>query len=246
MQSIMQSNVHNEESRHTSPTNQNAGSAANTTPPFGVLLVDDHTLVRAGLRALVEDIEGCRVVGESSDGDQLEQLVARLAPDLVIMDIAMKQVSGLQALKDLKRGHPELPVIMLSMYASRDYVIRALEYGASGYLPKESAKVELELAIQSIRAGNTYLSPTLSDEIVNVVLHRSGDAPESPLTARQTQILALVARGQANKEIAGTLGVSVKTVEAHRAQIMDRLNIRDVAGLVIYAIKNGVISLDDV
>ncbi len=209
-----------------------------------VLLIDDHTLVRAGLKALVEDVANCRVVAEGSDGAELESLVNAHAPDLVIMDIAMKQMSGLDALKAIRATHPTLPIIMLSMYSSGDYVMRALECGANGFLPKESAKVELELAIETIRAGKNYLSPALSNEIVDVML-RPASTNGSPLTARQTEILTMIAQGKATKEIAYALGLSVKTVEAHRTQIMERLNIRDIAGLVIYAIKNGVISLDD-
>ena len=209
-----------------------------------VVLIDDHTLVRAGLKALVEDVADCVVVAEGSDGAELESLVEIHVPDLVIMDIAMKQMSGLDALKAIRKTNPALRVIMLSMHSSGDYVVRALECGANGFLPKESAKVELELAIETILSGKNYLSPALSNEIVDVML-RSPSSNGSPLTARQTEILTMIAQGKATKEIAYVLGLSVKTVEAHRTQIMERLNIRDIAGLVIYAIKNGVISLDD-
>jgi DNA-binding NarL/FixJ family response regulator len=209
-----------------------------------VLLIDDHTLVRAGLRALIDDLSGFSVVAEGADGDQAVALVQAQQPDVVIMDISMQRVSGLDALTQLRRLWPQLPVIILSMHAARDLVMRAIRAGASAYLLKEAAETELELALTAVLAGQQYLSPAVSGAVIDSLLQRGEAVETGVLTARQREVLQLLARGRNTKEIAYELSLSVKTVESHRAQIMERLAIRDLASLVVYAIRQGIIQLE--
>jgi DNA-binding NarL/FixJ family response regulator len=208
-----------------------------------VVLIDDHTLVRAGLRGLIDDLSHYVVVAEGSDGDQALPLIEQHAPDVLIMDISMQRVSGLDALDAIRARWPQLPVIMLSMHALREYAVRALRVGAAAYLLKEAAETELELALDAALAGEQYLSPKISTSVYEALTPQAGAVP--PLTERQHEVLRLLALGYATKEIAFQLQLSAKTVETHRAQIMVRLGIRDVAGLVVYAIRHGIISLDE-
>jgi len=208
-----------------------------------VVLIDDHTLVRAGLRALIDDVAGFAVVAEGSDGDQALALAREHAADVLIMDITMVRVSGLDALTAIRAELPQLPVIMLSMHATRDYVMRAIRCGASAYLLKEAAEHELELALNAVLAGQQYLSPKISATLIDSLLQ--SEAGNDPLTARQREVLRLLALGRSTKEIAYELQLSGKTVESHRAQIMERLAIRDVAGLVVYALQQGIITLNE-
>jgi DNA-binding NarL/FixJ family response regulator len=213
------------------------------TTKLRVLLVDDHNLVRSGIRSLLEDIEGIEVVGEAADGGRAIELALELRPDLAVMDIAMKGVTGLEAAARIRRDVPETRVLILSMYANEEYVLAALKAGASGYLLKDAATAELALAVEAVRQGQAYLSPGVSVKLVEAYAGRAGEGAHG-LTPRQEEILRLISEGNATKEIAHRLGLSVKTVESHRAQIMDRLGIRDVAGLVRYAIRTGLIRPD--
>lgn len=212
--------------------------------PKKVILIDDHTLVRAGLRALIGDLDGFEVVAEGSDGDEAAALIERHAPDVVVMDISMQRISGLDALVALRARWPQLPIIMLSMHATRDYVLRAVRSGASAYLLKGAAESELELALCAVLRGQQYLSPQISGAVIDGLLRSDAAAPD-PLTARQREVLRLLALGRSTKEIAFELELSGKTVESHRAQIMERLEIRDIAGLVVYALQQGLITLDE-
>lgn len=213
-------------------------------PNKRVVLIDDHTLVRAGLRALIDDLPGYAVVGEGSSGAQALPLVRQCAADVLVMDISMPGVSGIDALPLLRAQLPRLPVIMLSMHATRDYVLGAIRAGASAYLLKEAAENELELALNAVLQGQQYLSPKVSATVIDSLLQ--SDATAAPaLTARQREVLRLVALGRGTKEIAFELELSTKTVESHRAQIMERLSIRDIAGLVVYALQHGIIRLDE-
>ncbi|HSB95234.1 MAG TPA: response regulator transcription factor [Spongiibacteraceae bacterium] len=209
-----------------------------------VLLIDDHTLVRAGLRALIDDLRDFSVVAEGADGDQAVPLVLAHQPDVVIMDISMQRVSGLDALALLRQQWPQLPIIMLSMHAARDLVMRAIRAGASAYLLKEAAETELELALSAVLAGQQYLSPAVSGAVIDSLLKRAEPVESEALTARQREVLRLLALGKNTKEVAYELSLSVKTVESHRAQIMERLAIRDLASLVVYAIRQGIIQLE--
>jgi DNA-binding NarL/FixJ family response regulator len=184
------------------------------------------------------------VVAEGADGDQAVELVQANQPDVVIMDISMQRMSGLDALVQLRAQWPSLPVIMLSMHAQRDLVMRAIRGGASAYLPKEAAETELELALNAVLAGPQYHSPAVSGAVIDSLLQRPPATETEALTARQREVLRLLALGRNTKEVAYELSLSVKTVESHRAQIMERLAIRDLASLVVYAIRNGIIQLE--
>jgi len=211
-------------------------------PALRVLLADDHALVRAGMRSLLRDIEGVEVVGEAADGGQALALAERERPDVVLLDIAMKGMNGLEAAARFRELHPGIKVIILSMHASEEYVLQALRAGAAAYLIKDSATAELELALRSVMRGETYLSPAISRQVVEGYVQRVGaGAGEDPLTPRQREVLRRIAEGRSTKEIAFDLGLSVKTVETHRAQIMERVGIRDVAGLVRYAMRTGLV-----
>lgn len=211
--------------------------------PIRILLADDHQLVRAGLRALLENIPGVEVAAETGDGREALNLVKTKQPDVVFMDIAMPELNGLEATSRLVKEFPEARVIILSMHANEEYVLQALKAGASGYLLKDAAAPELELAIQSVARGEMYLSPTISRQVVEAYLQRTASkkSPLEQLTPRQREILQLIAEGKSTKEIAFTLKVSVKTVETHRVQLMDRLKIHDVPGLVRFAMRTGLI-----
>jgi len=207
-----------------------------------VLLVDDHALVRAGIRSLLRDIEGIEVVGEAADGAEALAIAGRERPDAVLLDIAMKGMSGLETAARFRELHPGVKVLILSMHASEEYVLQALRAGVVGYLIKDSATAELELALRSVVRGETYLSPAISRQVVEGYVQRVGaGAGDDPLTPRQREVLKRVAEGRSTKEIAFDLGLSVKTIETHRAQIMERLGIRDVAGLVRYAMRTRLV-----
>jgi DNA-binding NarL/FixJ family response regulator len=217
---------------------------------YKILLADDHTLVRAGIKSLLAGIPGFEVIAEADNGRDALKLVDEHRPDLVLLDIAMPELNGLEAASRIHRDHPEISVIILSMHSNEEYVLQALRAGASGYLLKDSAPTELELALRSVSRGETYLSPSISKHVVDDYLRRvsskNTDLPKEPgvqdLTPRQREILQLIAEGNSTKEIAQKLIVSVKTIESHRIQLMERLGIRDIAGLVRYAIRMGIIS----
>lgn len=212
-----------------------------------VLLADDHTLVRAGIRSLLEKMAGIQVVGEASDGREALVLIKKTSPHVVLLDITMSGMNGLDVTVRVVKEFPHIKVIILSMHSNEEYVLQALKVGVSGYLLKDAATTELELALKAITRGETYLSPAVSKKVINNYLERVGEtAAETPsqsiLTPRQREILQLVAEGKSTKEIAFMLSVSVKTVEAHRAQMMDRIGIHDVPGLVRYAIRIGLVT----
>jgi DNA-binding NarL/FixJ family response regulator len=208
-----------------------------------VLIADDHTLVRAGIRALLQGLEGVEVVAEAGDGREAMALAELHRPDVLVTDIAMPHVSGLELAGRVARELPEARVIILSMHGNEEYASRALQAGAAGYLLKDSGLAELELAVRAVARGETYLSPAVSKHVIADYLRRTGGAPpeSGSLTPRQRQVLRLIAEEKTTKTIARLLGVSVKTVETHRAQLMDRLDIHDVAGLVRHAIRIGLV-----
>lgn len=213
---------------------------------ISVLLADDHSLVRAGIKGLLEAIPGIEVVDEVGDGRDVLKRVKECQPQVVLQDIAMPGLNGLEVVQRLAKDHPGVKVIMLSMHANEEYVLQALRAGAAGYLLKDAATAELELALRSVMHGRTYLSPSISKALIDEYLDNNTGArsPLERLTARQREILQLVAEGNTTRKIASMLNVSVKTVETHRAQLMDRLEIRDVPGLVRYAIRTGLIQAD--
>lgn len=213
--------------------------------PLRLLLADDHTLVRAGLRALLNDIPGVTVVAEADNGEQALALALEHRPDVALLDVTMPGTNGLQAAERIRAALPGTRVLMLSMHASEEYVTRALQLGASGYLLKDAATYELQAALEAVAQGQTYLSPRVTSQLVDSRLRPGGAAPATPaLTPRQQEVLRQLALGYSVKEIAFRLHLSSKTVETYRAQVMERLQIRDLAGLVRYAIRTGLISAD--
>jgi DNA-binding NarL/FixJ family response regulator len=209
-----------------------------------ILLADDHALVRAGIRSLLEKIPNVEVVGEASTGREALEMVKIRLPNLVLMDIAMTELGGLETLPRIRKDFPGVKVIILSAHANEEYVIRALRGGAAGYMLKDAATAELQLAIGSVAQDKTYLSPSISRPVIDSYLERVGGqlSPLEQLTARQREILQLIAEGKNTKEIASKLDISVKTIESHRLQLMERLNIHDIPGLVRYAIRSGLVS----
>lgn len=224
--------------------NRSNGAPSGVVNLIRVLLADDHALVRAGIRSLLEKMPGLEVVGEASNGRETLAFVRSALPNLVLMDIAMPELNGLDTLAKVVKEFPGVKVVVLSAHANEEYVIRALRSGASGYMLKDAAAAELQLAIGFVAQDKTYLSPSLSQTVIDSYLQRVG-GELSPLelpTARQREILQLIAEGKNTKEIASTLEISVKTVESHRLQLMARVDIHDVPGLVRYAIREGMVS----
>lgn len=213
-----------------------------------ILLADDHALVRAGIRELVLKIPGLEVIGEASSGRQAMEMIETHRPDLVLLDIGMKELNGLEVAARVARDYPEVRTLMLSMHSNEEYVLRALRVGAGGYMLKDAAITELHLAIESVRNNKTYLSPSISRTAIDNYLNRTTSSGKSNslenLTPRQREILQLIAEGRSTKEIAADLNLSAKTVETHRAQLMERLNIYDVASLVRYAMRVGLIQAE--
>jgi len=216
------------------------------TVTIHVVLAEDHALVRAGIRALLTAIPGVEVVAEARDGREALELIAQHLPDVAVMDITMPGLNGIEVVTRLRLEYPHVRVIVLSMHDNEEYVRKALRAGAAAYLLKDSDPAELELAVRAVANGGSYLSPTVSTYVVADYVRRGseGDAPTDGLTARQREILQLIAEGRTNQDMAGLLDLSVKTIETHRAQLMDRLDIHDVAGLVRYAIRSGLIPAD--
>jgi DNA-binding NarL/FixJ family response regulator len=219
-----------------------------STKSIRVLLADDHTLVRAGLRALLEKLPGVTVAGEASDGREVIDLIKAHQPDVVLMDISMPGLNGLQALARITRDYPKVRVIILSMHHNDEYVMQALKSGASGYLLKRAATAELTAALKSVVGGEIYLSREISTQFLKKFPLQEIARSQSPLeqlTPRQREILQLLAEGQTTKAIAAILKLSDKTVEYHRAKLMAGLKIFDIPGLVRFAMRTGVISQEN-
>lgn len=211
--------------------------------PLRVLLADDHGLVRAGIRALLQSLPGIDVVAEADTGQRALDLIQQHHPDIVLMDVAMPGLNGLQATAKVSELSPQTRVVILSMYSDEEYVSQALRAGAAGYLLKDAGAAELELALTAVARGETYLSPAVSKHLVAHYVRPPTPPPTQVLlTPRKREILQLIALGHSTKEIARLLHLSVKTVETHRMQLMERLDIHDIAGLVRYAIRTGLIN----
>ncbi len=215
--------------------------------PLSIILADDHSLVRAGIRTLLEKLPGVTIVAESGDGRETLALVHQHNPDVVIMDITMPSLNGLDATARILRECPRTKVLILSMHTGEDYVIQALRAGATGYLLKDAATAELRLALEAVERGETYLSPAISKEVL--ARHRQlANDPKADtsrtLTPRMREIVQLIAEGRSTKEIAFLLNLSVKTIETHRMHLMARLGLHDVAGVVRYALRTGLISAE--
>ena len=216
-----------------------------STKPIRVVLADDHPIVRAGIREALKVIPGVEVIAEASDGREAIELVKSLQPDVVFMDISMPGLNGLEAAERILKAFPQIRIIILSRHDSEEYYWRALQVGASGYLLKKAAIAELKAAVQRVTGGEIYLSREISARLRDQLpLQRIAHArnPAEQLTARQREILQLIAEGQITKAIALILKISAKTVEYHRAKLMQSLNIFDVPGLVRFALRAGLIS----
>ena len=211
-----------------------------------ILIADDHALVRAGIRALLEKQPNMEVVAEASNGREAIEFVRQLQPDVVLMDISMPDLNGLEAVRQLVKEFPGTKSICLSMHADEEYVWHALQAGAAGYLVKGGSLVELDLAVNSVAGGGTYLSPEVSKHVISGYIRRAtgARATSGNLTPRQREILQLIAEGKSTKQIGLLLKISVKTVESHRAQLMKRLDAKDVASLVRHALRLRVVTLD--
>ena len=210
-----------------------------------VLLADDHGLILEAMQLLVERIEGVKVVGRARTGRDALQLAREQRPDLAIMDIEMEELNGIDAAAQLRKEQPDVRVLILSSHADERSVLRAVRAGVAGYLVKTSLSGELEAAVKSIMKGDTYLSPSISAHVMSGLSRVAGSESESRLellSPRQREVLQRLAEGRTTKEIAFALGVSVKTVETHRSAIMERLDIRDLAGLVLFAAEQGLVS----
>lgn len=227
------------------PTPRRRGEAPAATPRVSVVLVDDHQLVRAGLRLLLETMPQFEVVAEARDGQEALHQIATQAPAIALLDVSMPGMNGLRALREIRTRYPRTRVLLLSMYDNPEYVTEAIQCGAAGYLLKDAAVDELARALAAVARGETYLSPAITSHVLRAMSAPSAVGDSGELTLRQEQVLRLVTRGHTSKEIALALGLSIKTVETHRNQIMKRLGIHDLAGLVRYAVRSGLIADDE-
>ena len=211
--------------------------------PYRVVLADDHALFRGGVRRILEEVQGVEVIGEAGDGLALLEILKKVTPDLVVLDISMPNLRGLEAIREIKRMAPEINILMLTMHKETDFLSEALTAGASGYLLKQEADPELINAIQMIRSGKTYLSPDLGDLVPDLLRRRlePGGSLKEALTHREREILKLLADGNTSREIAHKLYISLRTVQNHRANIMRKLNVRRTTDLVKYALQKGYV-----
>lgn len=208
-----------------------------------IILADDHVLVRQGLRMLLSEVPDFEVVGEAANGREALQLIRSLEPDVAVMDISMPQLNGLDATAQALHGHPRLKVVIVSMHATEAHVLEALRAGAAGYVLKDADVGELEGAIRAVLTGNRYLAPSVSHCVIEHLLRaeRLGNPRPDSLSARHREVLQLIAEGRSTREISDVLHLSVKTIETHRSQLMQRLQIFDVAGLTRHALRMGLV-----
>jgi len=213
-----------------------------------LLVADDHKIFRQGIKKLLEEESDLQVVGEAADGRETIKKATELKPDVILMDIAMANLNGLQATRQIKKILPDTKVIMVTMHKNEEYVLQSFQAGASGYILKEGAVEELVSAIRTIHQDKSFLSPTISKTLIDAYLRKmetgKTETPFDLLTDREREVLQLIAEGYTNREVAKALFISVKTVEAHRAHIMQKLNIHEIAKLVKYAIQKGLVDLN--
>ena len=211
-----------------------------------IVLVDDHKLMRSGLRVLLEQQPDLTVVGEASDGREAVALVASQRPDVLVMDVGMPSLNGIEAAVQITQSNPEAAIVMLSMHSDESYVLRALKAGAKGYLLKDSAEADLIRAVRAVAEGKSFFSPAVSkvllDDYVRKLKRSGTEDPYDLLTPREREVLQLVAEAKSNKEVAQLLNLSVYTVETHRSNIMEKLNLHGVPELILYAVRKGIIS----
>ena len=211
-----------------------------------ILIADDHKLMRSGLRLLIEQQSDLSVVGEAGDGREAVSLAKLLQPDVVVMDISMPNLNGIESAQQITQNHPRTSVIILSMHPDESYVLRALKAGAKGYLLKDSAESDLILAVRAVAGGKSFFSPTVSrvllDDYVRKLRRSGAEDAYDLLTAREREVFQLVAEGKSNKDVANLLNLSVYTVETHRSNIMQKLRLKGVPELTLYAVRKGLIS----
>jgi len=211
-----------------------------------IFLAEDHTIVRKGIRTLLESEENIEVVGEAADGREVLKKIEGLNPDVVLMDISMPQLNGLEATRQLKKAMPDVKVLVLTVHLNEEYIYHALRAGASGYLVKHVDVTELITAVNAVYRGESYLSPSVSRKVIDEYIRKAeenmGEDSLDYLTSREREVLQLIAEGHTNKEIGDLLSISVKTVEAHRANLMGKLDLHSTAELTRYAIRKGVIA----
>ncbi len=212
-----------------------------------VLLVEDQTLTRKGMRALLDDSPEIQIVGEAGNGREAVELTETLQPDIVLMDVAMPQLNGIEATRQIHSANPDVRVIMLSMHKDRQYVFESLKAGAAGYVPKDAAYTDLIAAIETVLSGRTYLPPPLQDMVMDDYAQRAQGKQISTdlekLSGREREVLQLIGEGNSSMEIARLLHISVRTVDTHRQNIMGKLEVRTIAGLTKFAIRHGLCSL---
>jgi DNA-binding NarL/FixJ family response regulator len=209
-----------------------------------VLIVDDHAILREGIRALLAAHDDIEVVGEAADGREAVEKVHQLSPDVVLMDVAMPLMDGLEATRRIRKGNPKAKVLILTQYDNKEYILSSIKAGASGFVPKRVVASELVSAIQAVHLGDSFLHPSAAKFLIEDYLQKVEEDPYDSLTDREREILKLVAEGRTNSEIADLLSVSVKTVLGHRTSVMEKLDIHNRTELIKYAIRKGLISVD--
>jgi DNA-binding NarL/FixJ family response regulator len=212
-----------------------------------IVIAEDHAILRAGLRALLSARKDVEVVGEAGDGREAVRIVDNLVPDLVLIDLSMPKLNGIEAIREIKTRHPQIKIIVLTVHKSEEYISASLDAGANGYILKDASQNELIMALEYVMDGKTFLSPSISGQIISVYVEekkkKNTNLLQDTLTSREQEILKLIAEGHTNKEIAKHLFISLKTVEKHRSNLMHKLGCRNTATLTAYAIKNGMVSL---
>ena len=215
--------------------------------PYQIVIVDDHALLRQGIISIIETSQDMEVIGEASDGLELLSLLKMITPNMVILDISMPKMRGFEAAREIKSIYPHIKILILSMHKEKEYLYHAFSAGASGYLLKEDTDTELFTAIKTIQRDDVYVSPLLQKELTNDLIALSGGSgklPEEPLSTREREVLKLIAEGKSSKKIAELLFISTRTVEHHRASIMKKLNLKQIADLVKYAIRKGYTTIN--
>jgi len=213
---------------------------------LSILLAEDHTILREGLRALLSADPNFKIVGEAGDGREAVRCVEKLGPDLLLMDLSMPRMSGMDAISEIKKRYPETKIIALTVHKTEEYLLSTLQAGADGYVLKDATHDELVMAIHNVMAGKPYLSPGISEKVIEGYLEgKEGSWPVSSwqkLSQREREVLKLIAEGYKNKEIAEDLCISLKTVEKHRANLMKKLDLHNAAALAVYAVERGLVS----